>query len=104
MSFSVSVYCIPFRKCVTHAIYRDFLALKIEEKIYLIVYTLEPPRVKFKKTKRSNIIYPILPCIRHYIKVGFNGICAAQLQVNLNLRPIQGGISSKLSTRGPMVL
>ena len=52
-------------------------------------------------TKRSNIVYPILPCIRHYIKVGCNGIfeskCAAQLQVNLNLRPIQGGISSKLS-------
>ena len=67
------LHTIP-KMCYPCNIQRFFLALKIEEKIYLIVYTLEPPRVKFKKTKRSNIVYPILPCIRHYIKVGCNGI------------------------------
>ena len=30
-----------------------FLALKIEEKIYLIVFTLDSPRVKIKKQKRK---------------------------------------------------
>ena len=74
-----------------------FLALKIEEKNISDCQILE--------TKSSNIVYLILPCIRHYIKVGFNGTdiceskCAAQLQVNLKLRPIQGGIRSKLTKR-----
>ena len=43
-----------------------FLALKIEEKNISDCQILE--------TKSSNIVYLILPCIRHYIKVGFNGI------------------------------
>ena len=75
MCLSVCLYVAYHSENVLPMQYTEiFLALKIEEKIYLIVYTLEPPRVKFKKTKRSNIVYPILPCIRHYIKVGFNGI------------------------------
>ena len=47
------------------------IALKIEEKIYLIVYTLEPPGVKIKKQKHC---IPHFTCIPHYIKVGYNGI------------------------------
>ena len=43
-----------------------FLALKIEEKNISDCQILE--------TKSSNIVYLILPWIRHYIKVGFNGI------------------------------
>ena len=37
-------------------------------------------------TKRSNIVYPILPCIRHYIKVGCNGIYVkANVQLSCKL-------------------
>ena len=66
--------------CVTHAIYRDFLALKIEEKNISDCQILE--------TKSSNIVYLILPCIhvRHYIKVGFNGIYVkANVQLSCKL-------------------
>ena len=78
MSFSVFVCCISLQKCVTHAIYRDFLALKIEEKNISDSQILE--------TKSSNIVYLILPCIRHYIKVGFNGIYVkANVQLSCKL-------------------
>ena len=78
VSFSVFVCCIPLRKCVTHAIYRDFLALKIEEKNISDCQILE--------TKSTNIVYLILPCIRHYIKVGFNGIYVkANVQLSCKL-------------------
>ena len=67
--------CVCMLHTITKMCYPEiFLALKIEEKIYLSVYTLGPPRIKFKKQKRSNIVYPILPCVPHYINVGFNGI------------------------------
>ena len=53
-------------------------------------------------TKRSNIVYPHFTLYTSLHKSGIKwelceSKCAAQLQVNLNLRPIQGGISSKLS-------
>ena len=87
MCLSVCLYVAYHSENVLPMQYTEiFLALKIEEKIYLIVYTLEAPRVKFKKTKRSNIVCPILPCIRHYIKVGFNGIYVkANVQLSCKL-------------------
>ena len=51
-----------------------FLALIIEEKIYLIVYTLEPPRVKIKKQKEVTLYAPFYPVYLTTLKVGFNGI------------------------------
>ena len=55
-----------------------FLALKIEEKNISDCQILE--------TKSSNIVYLILPCIRHYIKVGFNGIYVkANVQLSCKL-------------------
>ena len=55
-----------------------FLALKIEEKNISDCQILE--------TKSSNIVYLILPCICHYIKVGFNGIYVkANVQLSCKL-------------------
>ena len=54
-----------------------FLALKIEEK------NISDCQIK---TKSSNIVYLILPCIRHYIKVGFDGIYVkANVQLSCKL-------------------
>ena len=58
MCLSVCLYVADYYENVNQAIYRDFLALKIEEKIYLIVYTLESPRVKIKKQKEVTLYSP----------------------------------------------
>ena len=66
MCLSVCLYVAYHYENVLPMQYIIFLALKIKEKNISDCQILE--------TKRSNIEYPILPCIRHYIKVGFNGI------------------------------
>ena len=66
------------KMCYPCNIQRFFLALKIEEKNISDCQILE--------TKSSNIVYLILPCIRHYIKVGFNGIYVkANVQLSCKL-------------------
>ena len=63
---------------------KNFLALKIEEKIYLSVYTLEPPRVKFKKQKEMTLYTPFYPV--YLTNVGFNGIYVkANVQLSCKL-------------------
>ena len=54
--------CVCKLHTITKICYPEiFLALKIEEKIYLSVYTLEPPRVKFKKQKEVTLYTPFYP-------------------------------------------
>ena len=75
MSFSVFENVLPMQ-------YTEiFLALKIEEKKIKNISDCQ-----ILETKSSNIVYLILPCIRHYIKVGFNGIYVkANVQLSCKL-------------------
>ena len=54
--------CVCKLHTITKICYPEFsLALKIEEKIYLSVYTLELPTVKFKKQKEVTLYTPVYP-------------------------------------------
>ena len=79
MCLSVCLYVAYHYENVLPMQYTEIcLALKIEEKNISDCQILE--------TKSSNIVYLILPCIRHYIKVGFNGIYVkANVQLSCKL-------------------
>ena len=49
------------KMCYPCNIQRLFFALKFEEKICLVMYTLEPPRVKIKKHKEVTLYTPFYP-------------------------------------------
>ena len=54
--------CVCMFHTITKMCYPEIsLALKIEEKIYLSVYTLELPTVKFKKQKEVTLYTPVYP-------------------------------------------
>ena len=55
MLHTITKMCYP---CNIHGL---FFALKIEEKICLVVYTLEPSRVKIKKQKEVTLYTPFYP-------------------------------------------
>ena len=66
MCLSVCLYVAYHYENVLPMQYTEiFLAVKIEEKNISDCQILE--------TKSSNIVYLILPCIRHYIKWGLMG-------------------------------
>ena len=83
MCLSVCLYVAYHYENVLPMQYTEiFLALKIEEKNISDCQILE--------TKSSNIVYLILPCIRHYIKVGFNGIYVkANVQLSCKLTKVE---------------
>ena len=54
--------CVCMLHTITKMCYPEIsLALKIEEKIYVSVYTLELPTVKFKKQKEVTLFNPVYP-------------------------------------------
>ena len=54
--------CVCMLHTITKMCYPEIsLALKIEEKIYLSLYTLELPTVKFKKQKEVTLYTPVYP-------------------------------------------
>ena len=62
MCLSVCLYVAYHYENVLPMQYTEiFLALKIKEKIFLIVYTLELPRIKIKQQKEVTLYTPFYP-------------------------------------------